>query len=395
MDKEKLSRIQTLLNESVDNKINAGVNCLVLQNGEEVGYYEAGMRDVENHLPIQRDSLFRLYSMSKTVTSAATMILVERGVIDLFDNVSKYIPSFSNPKVSLDDGTVVDAKREVRVGDLLSMTSGLTYLGGPDDKNKAFVAAEELINEIIEKIDTPNALTTFEVASKIGEAPLAFNPGERWKYGLSADVLGAVVEVASEMKLSDFLNKEIFNPLGMKDTAFYVPKDSQDRLAKVYKSTDNGLELYTYDNLGVSNKLINEPAFESGGAGLVATIDDFVAFSQMLLNGGIYKNVRVLSEETVKFMTEYKLSENYYSDIYGMMPHLSGYSYGNLLRVMTNCDRAVTLGCNGEYGWDGWTGTYIANDPTNKLTILMMRQKVDCGTDEITRRLRNIVYASL
>ena len=392
MKANTFSKIQDFLDEVVENHKSAGINCLIIQDGIERAYFESGYMDVENKTPLQRDSIFRLYSMSKTITAAATMILVERGVIDLFENVSNYIPSFANPMVSESDGSLRKASREVRIGDLLSMTSGLTY---PGDANEAYISANKILNEVIEKIDTQNALSTFEVASMIGASPLSFDPGSHYEYGLSADVLGAVIEVATGMKYSDFLTENIFAPLEMNDIGFYVPENKQNRLAKLYTCKPNDFELYTFDNLGVSNKLTKAPAFESGGAGLCSTIDDFVPFSQMLLNGGTYNGVKIMSPETVKYLTTYRLTGNLQREVVEHMPHLAGYSYGNLLRVMVSEHEAVTLGCNGEYGWDGWTGTYFANDPANKLTILSMRQKVDCGTDDVTRRLRNLIYSSL
>lgn len=392
MNQQKLAQIKNLLDSAVVNHETAGVNCLILQDGIEQYYYETGFLDVEAKTPYRRDTIARLYSMSKTITSAAVMILVERGIIDLFDNVSKYIPSFCNPVVAMPDGTLVPASREVRITDLLSMTSGITY---PGDGNKAYTSSSCLMNDIIDKLHTDDALSTFDIAMEIGRNPLLFDPGSHWEYGLSADVLGAVVEVASGMKFSDFLQQNLFEPLGMNDCGFYVPNNKLDRLAKLYECNQKDFILYTYDNLGISNSLVTPPAFESGGAGLCATINDFVPFSQMLLNGGVYNNVRILSPETVRYMTSYQLNASFQNDIYTKMPHLTGYTYGNLLRVMTNSNEAVTLGCNNEYGWDGWTGTYMANDPCNRMTILMTRQKTDCGTDDLTRKLRNIVYSAL
>ena len=392
MNKEKLSLIQNLLDEIVEEKLTAGANCLILKDGIEQCYYQSGYMDVENKKLINRDSLFRLYSMSKTITSAATMLLVERGIIDLYENVSKYIPSFANPKIEKPDGTLVDASREIHIGDLLSMSSGLTY---PGITSPSSVASDKLITEVIEKMHSDKALTTMEIADRIGANPLAFDPGSHWEYGLSADVLGAVIECATGMKYGDFLKENIFDPLGMKDIGFYVPADKYDKLANLYTCDGNDFTLYTQDFLGVSNKMDKSPAFESGGAGLCASIDDFVPFSQMLLNGGTYNGVRLMSPETVKYMTTFRLPDKYRSDIYNFMPHLAGYTYGNLLRVMVADNEAVTLGNNGEYGWDGWTGTYFANDPANNLTILFMRQRSDCGTDDITRKLRNLIYAAL
>ena len=392
LNTKSLSRIQNVLDEMVNTGYAAGGNCLVLQNGIEQCYYESGYRDLDSKDKLTRDTLFRLYSMSKTVTSVATFILIERGVIDLFDNVSKYLPGFANPKVATPDGSLRPASREIRISDLLSMTSGLPY---PNNTNLSEIAADELMTKIISQMDTSDALSTIEIANLTGANPLAFDPGSKWQYGFSADILGAVIEVASGMKFSDFLSENIFNPLGMKDTGFYVPSDKLCRLSKVYQPGENGLKLYTYSNLGISNTMTTKPLFESGGAGLCSCIDDFVPFTQMLLNNGTYKDIQILSPESVKYISNAHLPSDFNKYFHHDMPHMCGYSYGNLMRVMTDAPTAASLGCNGEFGWDGWLGAYMAIDPANKLTILFMMQLTDSGTNEYTRKLRNVIYSAL
>lgn len=393
MNKANLSKIQTVLNDMVNTQYSAGVNCLILQNGKEQGYFEAGYADIENKIPIKRDSIFRLYSMSKTITSVATMILVESGDIDLFDDVEKYLPGFKNPRVVGPDKKIVNATRSIRINDLLCMTSGIPYPGDLEDP--AAVECGKLVAELIDKMDGNDALTTVEFANRLGKNPLSFEPGTHFMYGFSADILGAVIEVVSGMKYSEFLKKNIFDPLGMKNTGFYVPEDKRSQFTKVYECTPNGLTPYTYPFLGVSNSMQKAPSFESGGAGLCSCIDDFVAFSQMLLNGGIYKDVRILSPETVKFITTHTIPDALQPDLEKAWEHLSGFSYGCLMRIMKDATRAITLGSDGEYGWDGWTGTYIANIPEHKLTILIMQQRAETGTTEYTRKLRNIIFSSL
>jgi len=390
---QNLSKIQTILDEMTSTKYTPGINCLIIKDGKEVAYYESGLSDCENNIPITRDSIFRLYSMSKTVTSVATFILVEKGIIDLFDDVSKYLPGFASAKVALPDGSTRNAKRQVRIYDLLSMSSGIPYPEDKQDLTRASIGA--ITDEVIEKMNSDHAISTVDFANRIGQCPLLFDPGSHFKYGFSADILGAVIEVASGMKFGDFLKKNIFDPLGMNSTGFYVPKDKLSLMTKVYISKDNQLEFYDYPNLAVGNCMTSSPAFESGGAGLYSRIDDFIPFSQMLLNKGTYNGVRIISPETVKYMTGHKLEKHLQKDMDEDWQHLSGYSYGNLFRVMKNSENAMSLGENGEFGWDGWLGTYIAMDPVNNLTILLMQQRHDTGTTEYTRKIRNIVYSSL
>lgn len=392
MNKKQLGNIQKIMDEIISSGFTSGANCLIIHDGQEQGYFESGYADKENLIPMKRDSIFRMYSMSKTVTSVAVMILVEQGLIDLYDNVSKYIPSFANPSVGLADNTLESAEREIRIYDLMSMTSGIPY---PNINSQAENAANDLMNEIVEKMDTADALSTVEIASRTGAHPLQFHPGSRWEYGFSADILGAIVEIASKMKYSDFLAKYIFTPLQMTDTAFFVPSDKIARLTKVYEDGESGLNLYTYPNLGISNHMSTKPKFESGGAGLVSTIDDFAKFARMLINNGEYNGTRILSKESIKYISTPTLTTEQINDFNKSMPHMQGYSYGNLMRVMTNPERGFCLAEKGEYGWDGWLGTYMAIDPVNKLIILLMQQKTNSGTCELTRKIKNAVYSSL
>ena len=282
MKTQKLERLGELAAEMVETGYVAGVNCMVLQHGRELAYYEAGYRDVAAHKKMTRDTIFRLYSMTKPVTSAAAMILLEEGKIDLLDPVSKFLPGFQDQYV-IEKGVKVPVTKPATIQNLLNMTSGLVY---PGEGNPAEIRNTPLMEEIIAKLSTPEALKTVDIANRIGELPLAFMPGTTWQYGLSADVLGAVIEVVSGMSYGEFLKKRIFEPLGMQDTAFYVPAARQDRLAKVYRETEDGLVEEHFSHLGIQNTMEREPAFESGGAGLTSTIDDYARFTQMLLQKG-------------------------------------------------------------------------------------------------------------
>lgn len=390
MNKQKLSRLQNILQEMTDENFVSGVSCMVLQNGHEQCYYEAGYRDITGKLPMTRDTIFRLYSMSKPVTSTAVMMLLEEGKIDLLDPVAKYLPSFSNQYV-MQNGVMTPVTRPVTIQNLLNMTSGLVYLG---ESNAAEVRSGALFEEIIAKLDSPHPLTTLEIMNRLGEIPLAFQPGEKWQYGISADVLGAIVEVVSGMRFGEFLAKRIFEPLGMKDTAFYVPSEKQHRLAKVYDDTPNGIQETDTCHLGIQNRMERNPAFESGGAGLVSTIDDYAAFTQMLLHNGTFRDQTLLSEKTVEFMTKAHLTPEQQPCV-NQWDSMPGFTYANLLRILVDPGASLSLGSLGEYGWDGWLGTYMMNDPADKLTLLIMQQKTNSGTTSYTRRIRNIVFSAL
>lgn len=390
MKTQKLERLGELAAEMVETGYVAGVNCMVLQHGRELAYYEAGYRDVAANKKMTRDTIFRLYSMTKPVTSAAAMILLEEGKIDLLDPVSKFLPGFQDQYV-IEKGVKVPVTKPATIQNLLNMTSGLVY---PGEGNPAEIRNTPLMEEIIAKLSTPEALKTVDIANRIGELPLAFMPGTTWQYGLSADVLGAVVEVVSGMSYGEFLRKRIFEPLGMQDTAFYVPAARQDRLAKVYRETGDGLVEEHFSHLGIQNTMEREPAFESGGAGLTSTIDDYARFTQMLLQKGEYQGKRILSPETVRFMTTAHVSAQQQKGV-ETWESLAGYTYGNLMRIMTSPESAGGLGSLGEYGWDGWLGTYMMNDPAHDLTFLMMYQRTDSGTVGYSRKMRNVLFAAL
>lgn len=390
MKTQKLERLGELATEMVETGYVAGVNCMVLQHGRELAYYEAGYRDVAGNKKMTRDTIFRLYSMTKPVTSAAAMILLEEGKIDLLDPVSKFLPGFQDQYV-IENGVKIPVTKPATIQNLLNMTSGLVY---PGEGNPAEIRNTPLMEEIIAKLSTPEALKTVDIANRIGELPLAFMPGTTWQYGLSADVLGAVIEVVSGMSYGEFLKKRIFEPLGMQDTAFYVPAARQDRLAKVYRETEDGLVEEHFSHLGIQNTMEREPAFESGGAGLTSTIDDYARFTQMLLQKGEYQGRRILSPETVRFMTTAHVSAQQQRGV-ETWESLAGYTYGNLMRIMTLPESAGGLGSLGEYGWDGWLGTYMMNDPAHDLTFLMMYQRTDSGTVGYSRKMRNVLFAAL
>ncbi len=385
--KDKITLIHECMDRAVKEKELSGLSLLVLKDGKEIIFAKSGFADLEAQKPIERDTIFHLYSQSKPVTATAMMMLVQDGIVDLCEPVGNYIDSFKS-QVYLCDGEKLPVPEEnkMRIVDLMNMTSGLVYPGTEDE---ADVLTGVLMDDVVSKFDTADAVTTMEFAERLGEIPLRFIPGSHFCYGTSADVLGAVIEKAAGMKFGEFLSERIFEPLGMKDTGFYVPKDKLDRLAKVYMSSDDGLMRFTVDHLAIRNDGgINQ--FESGGAGLFSTLDDYANFAGMLMNNGKFEGKELLKESAVKYLTGGKLMPYQQIDLYNWQG-LEGYTYGNLLRVLENPEQASYLGIKGEYGWDGWLGTYFMNAPSEGLTFLMMTQKSDYGTGFTTRRLRNII----
>lgn len=390
IDHNRLARLGELLEESVRTGQIAGGNLCVLHKGEEVYYAESGYADIAAQKKITKDSIFRLYSMTKPVTAASVMLLMERGVIDLLDPVSKYIPTFGDIKVAAPEGDVA-VNRQVTIKDCLSMTSGLAYNCDPDPASRD---AALVYDELDRRLYSDDPMTTMEMASKLGQGRLAFQPGECWRYGTSADILGAVVEAASGVRFGEFLQKEFFEPLNMKDTGFCLDASKRERLASVYERTPDGLVVYHGNHLGICNHMDADIRFESGGAGLVSTIADYRHFAQMLMNQGTYQGKTYLAPATVAYMTGCRLHPHQQVMMAGW-ESLAGYSYSNLMRVLTEPSLTVINGSQGEYGWDGWLGPYFANMPGADTTFLMMVQLKDSGTFTLTRKLRNVLAAAV
>ena len=386
---KEINQIKNVLRMSINNNYIAGANLLVIKNGEEIFYHEDGFADIKNEVRIKRNSIFRLYSMTKPITAAAVMILLERGEIDLYEPVSKFLSGFKNQMVDTGEG-LIPVEREVMIKDLLSMTSGLVY-GGENQSGKN---TEELFKKLDKRLFTDKPISTKELINELGKCSLAFQPGSSWNYGTSADVLGAVIEVVTEKKFGEFLKEQLFNPLEMTDTDFWVPKNKRNRLANAYEQDENNnLKIYTGNNLGIINNMDRNPAFQSGGAGLASTIDDYAKFANMLMNRGNYNNIQILKPHTVKYMTSSTLNSMQQQSFDNWIT-LCGHSYGNLMRIMIDTRKAGDLASNDEYGWDGWLGPYFCNCPNDKLTLLFMMQKTDAGTSNITRKIRNIILSS-
>ncbi len=371
-----------------DRKWCAGVNMLVLKNGKEVAYEEYGYRDLENKIPFSRDTIMRLYSMSKPITAAAVMILVDRGLLDLASCICWMLPGFSEAYYRTSDNKRIKATQQITIKDLLNMTSGLPY---PSDGER-FQEVNNLFRELGQRLETDNPMTTAEWALRMGKVDPIFNPGDEFAYGTSADLLGYIVEYVSGMKFGEFLKKEIFEPLGMTDTGFFVENSKQSRVAKIY-TTDYAswsVKPVVTNHLGIRYDL-KPNAFESGGAGLCSTLDDYAKFATMLMNGGELNGVRILSKGAVEYMTTASLTPWQKESFNRGWRSLTGFSYGNLMRNLTDPGQAHVLGEAGEYGWDGWLGCYFENYPKSGLTILIGMQRADCGTCTLTRKLVNAI----
>ena len=370
-----------MINTCLRNGDFAGANAAVWQKGQCLYSNSFGMADRENGHPMTEDTIFRIYSLTKPVTAVAVMQLIESGKLHPDFPIGWYIPEFSGARVYEADGTVCPASRDILVRDLLNMTSGLTY---PSCYTRTQKDTAALFGEMEDALREGHPFDTLTVCRRLGQIPLQFDPGTQWEYGTSADVLGGLVEVVSGRSYRDYLIEHILEPLGMEDTDFYVHAEKLNRFAASYEQQpDRSLRRDDAMHLGLNGQR-SLPAFLSGGAGLTSTIRDYAKFANMLANGGTtYDGVRILSRRSVSYMATSQIDP------------LNGYGYGCLVRVLLDRTAAGTLATLGEFGWDGWTGTYFCVDPAEELCILFWIQLSNAGTSTPAKLMRNIVYASL
>ena len=402
--------IKNLINSLVENMELPGINILVRQNGRDLFYHQSGYRDVNKKLPLERDSILHMYSMTKPITGFAATLLLERGVISLGDAVDKYIPAFGDIRVwTKDTGAITKRSRPVYIKDLYCMTSGLSY-PADDASYPPGVASAALYRQVDEGLKGGPAVTTLEFAERTAKnGILAFEPGSGWLYGTSADIMGAIIEIATGVPFSKFLLKEVFEPLEMPDTAFFCPKEKLDRLAPAYRFGEwlfnpfvPRQTLFTgecewkeldFNHLGIFRKGTKEPFFISGGAGLLSTIEDYSHFADMLLNHGTYKGKRLLSPLMCDFFTSGGLMPWQQESMWHTWDSMGGYDYNGFMRIGTGSAMGHQLQLKGEYGWDGWLGTYFANLPTFNATLLLGVQLQDAGALTYMQRIRNAVLS--
>jgi CubicO group peptidase (beta-lactamase class C family) len=389
---KRLNRIDTILKEYVDKGRMNGAVAMIVHDGKIVYYKNFGYNDLDSKTPLAKDGIFRIASQTKAITSVAVMMLFEEGKFMLDDPISNFIPEFKNPKVidkfnkADTTYTTVPAKREITIRDLLTHTSGLGYaqIGSSEAKMLYYKAG------VVGGIGIPE----FVLADKmkiLGGLPLFHQPGEKFTYGLNTDVLGYLVEVVSGMSLKDFLHKRIFEPLGMKDTYFYLPADKQNRLVMLYtedSTTKKPVKMPEQLNL-YGNMFRDYPkkngTYYSGGAGLSSTIYDYAIFLQMLLNGGEYSGKRLLSHNSVRMMTM-----NQIGDI-SRGPNKFGLGFG----ITTEKGSAVLPTQEGTFEWGGMFATTYWVDPKEKLIGLVYRNIWPTSWGSLGNLYKVMVYQAM
>lgn len=388
VDNARLSSVDALVNDYISKNWLKGAVALVIKENKIVLYKGYGSADAENKKPMQKDAIFRIMSQTKAITSAGILILYERGKLRLDDPVSNFIPEFKNPVVlesfnpKDSSYTTIQAKREITIRDLLTHTSGIGYAAIGDD----------IRNSIYAKAKIPSGLgysneNLLDRMKALGKLPLAFHPGEKYMYGLNTDLLGCLIEVISGVSLEEFLTRNIFEPLGMKDTYFNVPSAKANRLPVVYTEDSNHSIIpwgSTFRDINPEYPLMKMKYF-SGGAGLSSTALDYAIFLQMVLNGGKYNGKQILSRRTCEIMTSPQLDFEYNGvDNMGLGFGITSEKSAN--RNSRNKDT---------FSWGGYFGTTYWVDRKEKMICLFMTQQNPNSHGDLTNKFEVLVYSAL
>jgi CubicO group peptidase (beta-lactamase class C family) len=386
LSSERLNRLTATLKADIDKGVIPGAVLLVARHGKVALFEAIGVRNPETKAPMTKDAIFRIYSMSKPITSVSAMMLFEEGKFGLAEPVSKYIPQLGGLKVGVEkpDASgkpaleLVPAQRDMTIQDLFRHTSGLTYgFFGPGLVKKTYVDAKP-------STDFPS---NAELVDRLGKLPLAYQPGTTWDYSYSTDVLGRLIEVISRQTLYQFEKERVLDPLGMKDTSFYVTdKSKQDRIVEPFANDRS---------IGVDADF-NDPrvaqAWESGGGGMVGTAMDYARFCQMLLNGGSLDGKRILGPKTIAYMTADHLGASITpGPLYLPGP---GFGFGLGFAVRKDIGVSSVAGSVGEFNWGGAGGTYFWVDPKENMFVVFMMQS---PKQRVPYRfvLKDMVYAAI
>jgi len=389
----RLSRISGWMKGWVDSGRLPGLLVGVMRRGELAFAETHGKADVERNKPVRPDTIYRIYSMTKPLTSTAIMMLYEEGRFQLDDPISRFLPGFANPRVYVGGSRgkldTVPAEREITFRDLLTHTSGLTY---------GFMEATpvDALYRAKDGVDFQTATTSLEqVVNKLATFPLIAQPGKAWNYSVSTDVLGRLVEVISGQPFEKFLVEQVARPLGMVDTDFHVPAAKHDRFAANYQPGPDG-KLQLIDDPAKS-RYLGPRTVNSGGGGLVSTASDYLRFCKFMLNKGSIDGVRLLGRKTVELMTANHLP----GDMADMgMPRFSespyyGIGFGLGFSVMIDPAKAQVLGTRGEYAWGGAASTAFWCDPAEDMAVVMLTQLMPSSSYPIRRELRVLSYQAI
>jgi CubicO group peptidase (beta-lactamase class C family) len=382
MSSARLERLHADVQRFVDEGKYAGAVSLLVRNGRIVDWRTYGKRDLEVGLPMEKDTICRIYSMSKIVTSVAALILLEEARFKLDDPIGDYLPELAHMKVltggRAEKPLLADAKNAITIKHLFTHTSGLTYDFG-----------DSPVEKLNHDAKLPEATSLADFVQRVSHLPLAHEPGERFTYSVSTDVVGALVEKVSGRSFGEFLEERLFWPLGMKDTGFSVPQAKQVRLAKIYEKGKDGKLQPAKPIFGIEPR--PGPKLESGGAGLFSTTADYARFMQMLLNGGQLDGVRILSRKTVELMMANHL--NHMARATHQWSESDGFGLGGAVRI--DLAKGNALGSVGQFGWSGAATTYANLDPKEKTVGLLFVQHFPIDEHKLFWRFSTLAYAAI
>ncbi len=396
MSASKLKHISAAFQEQIDKGTLPGVVVMVARKGKLVYSDALGYQDKGAGKPLTKDAIYRIYSMTKPLVSVAAMTLIEDGKMQLNDPISKFLPSMKGLQVSVAKTdaefarigyTMVPTDREITVQDLLRHTSGLAYANLTQNNAVKEAYAKNGID------DDFRSLSADVMVERVSKSPLIHQPGTYWEYSISTDMLGRVIEAASGKRLTDYLRERVLEPLGMKDTAFFVPQEKMDRLAQalpVDSMTNTAIKLYDVSS---------EPGNDSGGGGAVSTATDYLRFAQMMANGGQLDGKRIIARTTVELMT----SDHLGSRIQALSPmtpgeillSTPGYTFGLGFAVRQAAGVAGVSGSAGEFMWGGYAGTYFWIDPKEQLVAVYMTQAPSPIRSYYRKLFKQLVYSAI
>jgi CubicO group peptidase (beta-lactamase class C family) len=384
----RLERVNRVMQKYVDQNLFAGMIVLVARQGQVAFLEKFGWQEIAANRPMAFDTIFRIHSMSKPITSAAVMMLVEEGKIRLNDPLSRYVPAFKNPNVLQPrngcDYELVPARREITVHDLLTHTAGLSYYANENSALDARYGKE--FWGMFEKNPGPSLE---EVVNALAQLPLASHPGTAYRYSMAIDVLGYVIQVVADQPFDAFLKEKIFIPLGMVDTDFWVPPEKAGRLAAVYGPAEGGgLKVVEAPK---DHSYTRPASWLSGGGGLVSTTEDYFRFGQMMLNQGILDGVRLLGRKTVEWMMQNHLPVGLYCDA----DQIGAYGFGLGGYVLLQPGLSHRPVSAGNFGWSGGANTEWWIDPVEQLQCLLMTQYFPGFTLPIVEDFAQTVYQAL
>ena len=382
---QRLDALHRLIGREVDAGRYSGYIALLARGGKIVDWRAHGWQNIDSRTPLRTDSIVRIFSMSKIVTTVSILVLLEDGRLKLDDPVERYLPALKDRQVAVggtpDAPLLEPAKRAVTIRDLLTHTSGYSY-GDPG-------SADDVPSVLMQRAKMWEAANLDEFVARLAPVPLNEQPGTRFRYGVSTDILGAVVEKASGQRFDAFLRERIFGPLRMVDTGFWVPASKLARVATIYERDPQGkLVPSGWANITGAGP---DHGILSGGGGLYSTAADYLRFAQMLLNGGQLDGVRILGRKTVALMTSNHLK--HLAD-----PHPSGepsQGFGFGVRVLNDPGEGFTLGSPGAFGWEGLATTFVQIDPKERTVALLLLQHLPGNQDDIISTFTNGYYAAL